>query len=233
MKTALVTGSTQGIGRAIGIELLKQGYEVYFNGRSANSMDKIEDILNFFPGAHYIKMDLSTVENCELLINVLKDIDVLVWNVGTTDRTPFLDVEVKEWNKVFEANVDAPFFFIRAMYHKIKPGGRIILISSVLGIEAKSRSISYGVSKAAINMMVPYLAKEFANRKVTVNAIAPGFIDTGWHDGKTKEQIEKIESECLAKRLGRPEEIAKVAAAIVDNEFINGQIIRVDGGYNI
>jgi 3-oxoacyl-[acyl-carrier protein] reductase len=233
MKTAFVAGSSQGIGKAIGIDLLKQDYIVYFNGRTAKSLDKIEDILEDYPNAHFINIDLSNIENCLSLAKVIKNVDILVWNVGTTDRTPFGEIKKEEWKKVFEANVDAPFFFIQAMKDKINKNGKIILISSVLGIVPNSRSISYGVTKATINMLVPYLAKEFADKNIRVNAVAPGFIDSDWHKNKTTKQIEQIKSECLAKRLGTPEEIAKAVISIVDNDFINGQVIRIDGGYGL
>ena len=81
--------------------------------------------------------------------------------------------------------------------------------------------------------MVPYLAKEFAEKKVTVNAIAPGYIDTGWHKGKNQAQIKRIEKKHLVNRLGTTKEISKAVISIIENDFINAQVIRVDGGFGL
>lgn len=241
MKTAFVAGSTKGIGKAIGIDLLKKGYFVYFT--YAHDVDTAQDLHEELKAAGYDKFwihqcDLTLIKDLKYIFDFLgrreiSSIDVLVWNVGLTDRTPFGEIQPDVWQRVFEASVDTPFFFIQGMKDKINKDGKIILISSILGIEAKSRSISYGITKAAINMMVPYLAQEFAAKNITVNAVAPGFIDTDWHKGKTTKQIEQIKSECLAKRLGTPEEVSKAVMSIVGNDFINGQVIRIDGGYGL
>lgn len=243
MKTALVTGSSRGIGKQMGIDLLNKGYFVCFNGHTKESTEQLEKELRNYPNCYnesnysIICYDLSTVENSLEFARYLKAInvklDVIVWNVGLTDRTKFGEIKPDEWNKVFKANIDAPFFFLQSMKNNINPGGKIILISSILGIIPDSVSISYGVSKAAINMLVPYLSKEFADKKITVNAIAPGFIDTDWHKEKSKEQIKRIENKSLAKRLGTTEEISKTAMFIIDNVFVNAQIIKVDGGYGL
>lgn len=239
MKTALIIGSTSGIGKQIGLDLLKKDYYVIFNGRNKEKAQELKQELTRwgFKGYNYhIRIeDMGKINNVIVYgeQELDRNIDVLVWCAGTTDRTPFGGIKKEVWREVFEASVDAPFFFIQSIRNKINEDGKIILMSSVLGIEPKSRSISYGVSRAAMNMMVPYLAKENAEKKITVNAIAAGFLDTTWHSSKTTEQIEQIKNECLAKRLGTTEEIAKVALMIIDNDYINGQVIRVDGGYNL
>lgn len=242
-KNALIIGSTRGIGKQIGIDLSKENYFVCFNGHTKESTEQLDKELRNYPYCYneskysIICYDLSIVENSLEFARYLKAInvklDVLVWNVGLTDRTKFGEINSKEWNQVFEANLSAPFFFIQEMKNNINPNGKIILISSILGIIPDSVSISYGVSKAATNMLVPYLAKEFAEKKITINAIAPGFILTDWHKGKSKEQIKRIENKSLAKRLGTTEEISKTAMYIINNDFINAQIIRIDGGYGL
>ena len=233
MKTAIVVGSSRGIGKQIGIDLLRKGYFVFFNGRDENTLSELSKELAHRGYAAFglIKADCSKIENIDSLL--MEKVSVIVWNVGMTDRTSFGEITPKSWKEVFEANVDAPLFYLQAMKNNISLNGKIILISSILGIEPKSRSISYGVSKAAINMLVPYLAKEFSNKNITVNAVAPGFINTSWHEGKTEEQLKKIMNECLAERLGTVEEVSKVVMSIIDNDFINAQVIRVDGGYGL
>lgn len=237
MKTAFIAGSTKGIGKAIGIGLLKKDYFVIFTGRDRATCGALSQELRSMKyndkNFSIINRDLSVMEEIKFTVNWTEKIDVLVWNVGLTDRTTFGEIQSDVWQRVFEASVDAPFFFIQGMKDKINNGGKIVFISSVLGIEAKSRSISYGITKAAINMMVPYLAIEFASKNITVNAVAPGFIDTDWHLNKTTKQIKQIKSECLAKRLGTPEEVSKAVMTIVDNDFINGIVLRCDGGYGL
>jgi 3-oxoacyl-[acyl-carrier protein] reductase len=232
MKTVLVTGSSQGIGLQIGLDLLKSNYFVYFNARTKDSLIKMARNWNY-EGSHcdFIPANLSNIKNIIKITDSIVDLDVLVLNIGITDRTPFEQINVNDWDSVFNTNLKIPFFLVQALRNKIAYNGRIIFISSISGYTTDSTSIHYGVSKGAINHLVPYLAKEFADRKITVNAIAPGYIDTNWHLGKSPEQIKRIESKCLANRLGTVQEISKAVVAIINNDFINAQVIRVDGGF--
>jgi len=235
MKIAFVTGSTKGIGRQIGIDLLKQGYYVYFNyaNDDLEATHLAEELFLYEGNFSIIKANLSDSSGVLNIIFQLPKVDILVLNAGMTDRTPFGQVLISNWNKVFEMNLTVPFFLVQSLKDKISPNGKIIFISSISGIVPDSVSISYGVSKAAINMLVLYLAKEFANKKITVNAIAPGYTDTTWHSNKSKEQIKRIEKKCLANRLGTVQEVSKAVMSVIDNNFINGQILRCDGGFGL
>ena len=236
MKTALITGSTKGIGKQIGLDLLTKGYFVIFNSHTQESANQLSAELEETDYSNqnliYVE-DLSKYKSAMDFSTIFKNIDCLIWNTGITDRTPFGNISIDDWNRVFEANLTVPFFVIQELKNRINNGGRIILISSILGIIPESVSISYGVSKAAINMMVPYLAKEFKEKFITVNAIAPGFVDTDWHKNKTPEQIKRIKEKCLANRFATTAEISQMALTIIDNGYINGQIIRIDGGYGL
>lgn len=233
---ALITGSTKGIGKQIGIDLLNKDYFVYFNCSSYESAEELKKELQTYPycttNYEIIQADLSKIgEIYYLLANIKQPIDVLVLNAGITDRTQFGKIEYENWNKVFNVNLTNQFFLIQGLKDKINNNGRIIFISSISGIIPDSVSISYGVSKAAINMLVSYLAKEFAKNNITVNAIAPGYTMTSWHESKSEAQIKRISKKCLANRFGTPEEISSTVLHLIDNAFINGQIIRVDGGF--
>lgn len=237
MKKALITGSTKGIGKQIGIDLLDKDYYVFFNGHTPQSTLELEKELGETNLASIICHDLSTIESAIALGKYFKlhkrNLDVLVLNLGITDRTSFGEIKPEKWNKVFETNLSSAFFLIQELKDIINPNGKIIFISSISGIISDSVSISYGVSKAAINMLVPYLAKEFADKKITVNAIAPGYIMTDWHKNKSQAQLKRIANKCLAGRLGTPEEVSKAVLSVIDNNFINSQIIRVDGGFGL
>lgn len=225
MKRALVTGSGRGIGYQIGLDLLKAGYFVYFQDKD-NIPPKLEN-------SAFIQADLSYIEELDKIVKQIPVLDALILNAGITDRTPFGKIALENWNKVFNVNLTNQFFLIQDLKDKINPNSKIVFISSITGIVPDAVSISYGVSKAAINMLVPYLAKEFVHKKITVNAIAPGYIMTDWHKGKDKAQIKRIAKKCLANRLGTPEEVSKIVLNIINNDFINGQIIRIDGGFGL
>lgn len=233
MKTALITGSTKGIGKQIGIDLLDKGYQVYFIGHTSESVEMLRGELAAYTGVKILQFDLSDSNNILDIVLQLPALDVLVLNAGMTDRTPFGQVGISNWNKVFEMNLTVPFFLIQSLKNQILPNGKIVFVSSISGCTTDSTSIAYGVSKGAIHILVPYLAKEFAENKITVNAIVPGYIDTDWHKEKSKEQIKRITDKCLAKRLGTVKEISKTVLNVIENDFINGQVIRVDGGFQL
>lgn len=239
IKYALVTGSTKGIGKAIGIDLLKKGYYVFFNyskdDKSANKLKK--ELLKYFDLFSIIKCDLSDMEKSQEFIKKFIKLkikfDCVVLNTGVTDRSDFKKITLKKWSKVFMTNLTIPFFMLQTLSNNINKKGKIIFMGSLMGLIPHSVSISYGVSKAALNMLIKYIAKYFAKDKITVNLIAPGFVKTSWHDNvKNKYKVNKISKKILLKRFAHIEEISKTCMSIVDNNYINGQTIVVDGGYD-
>lgn len=226
MRYALVTGSTKGIGKAVADLLSKNGYVVLRNGRE----DNVEC-------ENYIQADLSEVEGVKKLVagvlNYTNSLDCVVFNVGATCRKSFEEITYEDWQLVMDTNVNMPFMLAKELYSNVAKMGNLIFIGSAMALKPHATSVAYGVSKAAVNMMVQCLAREFATRKIRVNVICPGFIDTEWQREKPQWLREKITGKIAANRFGEPEEIAKMCIAICENEYINGAIIPVDGGYDL
>jgi 3-oxoacyl-[acyl-carrier protein] reductase len=234
MKNALVTGSTKGIGLALSQKLIERGYYVYMN---YSKDDKAASSLDIDSNKHsVIKADVSTLDGVNALLEFLLkeniNLDCLVLNVGITCRKPFGQIEYSDWSRVIDANVNMPFFIVQGLRNIISDFGSIIFTGSDMGIYPHSVSISYGVSKAAIHMLARSLVKEFAGRKIRINAIAPGFIDTQWQEEKPEWLREKIEKKIALKRFGTPQEVAEACVSLLDNKYINGTVLTVDGGYN-
>jgi len=230
MKYALVTGSSKGIGYAIAKKLLENGYYVFLNGRSEANFE-------FSPEFHsYIKADLSTLDGVNFLANSIlqktSKLDSLILNAGATSREPFGEVKYEDWAKVMDTNVNMPFFIVQNLRNVIADSGSIIFIGSDMGIYPHSVSPAYSVSKAAVHILARSLVKEFATKKIRVNAIAPGFIDTEWQKSKPEWLKDKIEEKIALKRFGNPNEIAEACLSLIDNEYVNGTVLNVDGGYD-
>lgn len=237
-KYALVTGSTKGIGKQIAEDLLKKEYFVILNySKSDSDAAKTKrELTKISKKFAIIKADLSDLKAINVLAKKIKfitaSIDYLVLNAGATERKPFEKLTIKDWNKVFNTNLTVPFFLIQKLNKSIRKNGRIIFIGSILGIVPHSVSIPYGISKAGAHILAKYLVKIFADRNITVNAVAPGFVDTQWQKNKTSAQRKNIENKIALKRFAEPEEISKTVMHIIDNGYINGQTIIIDGGYD-
>lgn len=231
MKYALVTGSTGGIGLTIAKELIKSGYYVFINGRNQRNLF-LED------GAHcFIEADVS----CEYGVNKLFDevisrityIDCLVLNVGATCKKTFSQIELNEWQQVMDTNVNMPFLLTKKFATHISDNGRILFVSSAMSLKPHSISLVYGVSKAAVNALAQGLVKELAPRGICINSICPGFVDTEWQKEKPQWLRDKIADKIALKRFATPEEIADMCVKIIDNSYMNGAIVSVDGGYDM
>ena len=238
VKTAVVTGSTKGIGKAVGISLLKEGYHVIFNyASSEDTAAALDSELTKFYQNQYdiIKADLSTIEGVTEFANKItenhKEIHCLILNNGATSRKSLDEITPDEWNKVLSTNLTAPLFLIQKLNPYLQQDGRVIFIGSLMGKYPHSLSISYGVSKAGVHMMAKYLVKEFASRKITVNVIVPGFVDTPWQKGKPAEIRKSIESKVALERFALPEEIAALCLSVINNGYINGAELVIDSKY--
>lgn len=239
MKYAVVTGATKGIGRSIAETLLANDF--YLIGNYAGDDEAAEKFLegnsNFAPQITLIKQDLSSFESaCKLskaVIEITQSIDVLILNSGTTSPVPFGSISEMDWMRVINVNLNAPFFLIQRLSEYIATNrGRIILIGSAMGDHPHAKSIAYGVSKAAVHELARYLVKYFSPMGITVNAVAPGFIDTPWQAGKAPDHRERIERKIALHRFGDAGEVASLCMQIIENQYINGAVLSIDGGYS-
>lgn len=239
MKYALVTGSTQGIGRAIGLKLLGEGYFVIFNySQSEKNAIELKQLLEEKHPKRYsiIKANLSEPKNiesfCNQVIAISESIDIVVFNAGVTDRTAWDKIHITDWMRVMDTNVNIPVFILQSLYPHLNRNAHVLFIGSLLGEVPHSMSLSYGVSKSAVHALTKNLVKFFSDKKIRINSIAPGFIDSEWQKEKPQWLRTKIEDKIALKRFGRVEEVADLAFQLCQNQYINGQIIKIDGGYN-
>lgn len=241
MKTALITGASRGIGRAIAALLAENNYQVIANynhsDEAAKQLQKefAEKNINI----DIFKADVSKREEVKQLINfVLKKygkIDILVNNAGIDQKKLFQDITDEEWNNVFDINLYSVFCTTQeAVQSMIQvKNGCIINISSIWGQTGASCEVAYSTTKAAINGMTRALAKELGPSNIRVNAIAPGIIDTQMNDYLTKEEKKLIQEELPLNRIGKPIDIAKCVKWLIEDEYTTGQIISINGGWYI
>ena len=235
-KTALITGASRGIGRAIAIEFAKEGANIVIN----YSKDELgaEETLKILKGigvvAYKIKEDVSSFKGAEKIIDfTLKSfgkIDILVNNAAKSTIGLFMDSSKEEIENILNTNL---YLSKMAIPHMINKNGVILNISSMWGEVGASCEVLYSTSKGGINLFTKALAKEMAPSNIRVNAIAPGVIDTSMNSFLSKEDRKDLEEEIPFGRFGSPEEIGKIAVFLCskDSSYITGQIIRADGGY--
>jgi 3-oxoacyl-[acyl-carrier protein] reductase len=237
-KAALVTGGGTGIGRATALALAGDGAAVAVNySRSRGDAEEtVSEIRSRGGRAIAVACDISDERGVEAMVARVADewgrFDVLVNNAGTTKFINHRDLEAltaEVWDRILAVNVKGTFYCCRAAARAMKDGGRIINIGSVAGIRGNGSSIAYAASKAAIHTMTLSLARALAPA-ITVNAIAPGLIETRWHGGREAENAARA-ARFPVQRIGRPDDIAHVALALATaDNFLTGQVIVVDGG---
>lgn len=238
MNIVLVTGGTKGIGKAIVLKYLHQGcYAIitYSSDDETAELFQRELDVNYKDKYEIIKADLSKIEEVKIMCNIIRckyrKIDYLILNAGATNRNSFSDMTIDEWNYVINVNLTMPFFIVQSLVDCIIKGGSILFIGAVMGIYPYAISIPYAVSKAGVHMLSRQLVKHLAPYKITVNTIAPGFVDTPWQKSKPLEQRIRIENKIALKRFALPEEIAQLCWDISQNAYINGSLLEIDGGY--
>ena len=241
MKTVIVTGGSRGIGAAIVKELALKKYNVVLNyNKSEKEAEKIkEELKENDINIEIFKADVSdkkqAKELIEFTLNKFKNIDVLINNAGIDQIKPFMEITENDWNTMFKINLNSVFNCtqeaLKNMIHNKK--GCIINISSIWGITGASCEVHYSASKAAIDGMTKALAKELGPSNIRVNSIAPGLVNTEMNKELSKEDLAELKKEIPLGRIAQPEEIVKSVEWLIEDEYVSGQIISVNGGWNI
>lgn len=236
MKRALVTGGTKGIGLGIARMLLQEGYfvTVTYSSDEASAEKCRNELAQLSNTFDIVKADQSSKEEMRELVALLRkeeSLDCIVCNAGITLRKGLTEIKDEDWEKVMAVNVNTPLFLIRDLYDKIPHGSRIIFIGSEMAIHPHGTSIAYGVSKSAVHALATNLVKFFEGTGTTVNAIAPGFVETEWQATKPEEIRQNIYRKTAIKRFATVDEVADAVRFCINNAFVNGSIIEVNGGY--
>jgi len=242
-KCALVTGASRGIGRAIAVALAKAGADVVINyaGNEEAAKQTEELCASYGVATMVVKADVADAEECRTMVEKAKEcfgkIDILVNNAGITRDKLMIGMAETDFMDVINTNLKGSFLCMQ-MVSKLmikQRYGRIINLSSVVGIHGNVGQVNYAASKAGVIGMTKSAAKELASRGITVNAVAPGMIETDMTAVIPEKAKEAMMTTIPAGRAGKPEEIANVVAFLTSEEaaYITGQVISVDGGMGI
>lgn len=234
-KIALVTGASRGIGRAIAEQLAALGATVLGTATSEKGALAISEYLGAGRGLVLDVASPESIEQClETIKNQFGDIDILVNNAGITRDNLLMRMKDDEWFDIMQTNLTSVFRLSKAVLRSMmkKRFGRIITIGSVVGSMGNAGQTNYAAAKAGVLGFTKSLAKEVASRGITVNAVAPGFIDTDMTKELSDEQKQAIFTQVPANRLGQPEEIAATVAFLASSQaaYITGETIHVNGG---
>ncbi|MDP7179722.1 MAG: 3-oxoacyl-[acyl-carrier-protein] reductase [Candidatus Woesearchaeota archaeon] len=238
-KVALITGSSRGIGKAIALELAKNGCNIVVNDidPSKNEAEKtVEEITALGVEAIAITADVSNFDDVKKMMDEIKGkfekIDILVNNAGITKDRTLKKMTPEEWNAVINVNLTSMYNVTHNALGLIPEGGRIISLSSVSGISGNFGQTNYASTKAGVIGFTKSLAKEVGKMKITVNAIAPGFIKSAMTDKIPVMMLEQIMGLIPLNELGQVEDVANAIVFLASDKakYISGQVIRVDGG---
>lgn len=241
-EVVIVTGSTRGIGKEIATAFAKQGATVIILGRNAQSADQTRDELKALGfKAESFSCDVANLQNVQEIVNKIVDkhnrVDILINNAGITKDNLLLRMSEDDWDEVIRINLRGVFNFTKVVTKVMLKAkkGKIINISSVIGISGNAGQANYAASKAGIIGFTKSIAKEIASRGITVNSIAPGYIQTEMTAQLNKKRHEEIIKTIPLQRFGQAEDIAGVCLFLTSKEadYITGQTIVVDGGMTI
>lgn len=237
MKTVLITGASRGIGAAIARIFAKNGYHTVITCKSsADALFSLKEEIekNYAVPCTAVCCDMGNFKEVDQLFKGIPAPDVLINNAGVAYFGLLSDMSIEDWNTVMSTNLNACFYTCKlAIPHMVhQKEGRILNISSVWGSAGSSLETAYSASKGGVNSFTKALAKELAPSGITVNAIAPGVIDTAMNACLSEEDMLSLKEEIPADRLGTPDEVAALAWQVVNAPaYMTGQIISIDGGW--
>ena len=236
-QTALVTGASRGIGAAIAAELGRRGYQVVGTATTDEGAAKITQALGAFPGSRGVRLDVNDAPAVDALIDGLAKaggIQVLVNNAGITRDTLAMRMKDEDWDAVLDTNLKAVFRVSRAAIRPMMKQrfGRIISITSVVGASGNPGQANYAAAKAGVAGMTRALARELGSRNITVNCVAPGFIETDMTSVLPEEQQKALNAQIPLGHMGKPQDIAHAVAYLASDEagYVTGQELHVNGG---
>ena len=240
-KVVIVTGASRGIGRNIATTLAKKGYIVIANyNKSENKAIELQQNLKKENiNIDILKADVSNRDEVKKLvqfvINKYKKIDCVINNAGIDQVKMFLDITDADWNNMISNNLNSVFYMCQEVlpYMIHEKNGVIINISSIWGVTGASCESHYAVSKAGVDALTKSLAKEMGPSNIRINSIAPGFIDTEMNNNLNEEEKQEIKEEIPLQKIGKVEDVSRTVEWIIEDEYITGQVISVNGGWLI
>ena len=235
-KKVLVTGASGGIGKAIAIELSSNGADLCLTGRNKSELERLQKLIG--GNCEIIISDLSKSEGIDELANSAQEkmgqIDILINNAGITRDNLFMRMSEEDWNEVINVNLNSIFKLTKQLIKGMikRRYGRIINITSVIGVAGGAGQSNYSASKAGIIAMSKSLAQEVGSRSVTVNSIAPGFIETNMTAELSDDRKQEILNSISIGRLGKPDDIAGAVCFLASDKasYLTGQTIHINGG---
>lgn len=240
-KVVIVTGASKGIGKSIAETLAKKGYMVVadYNKSEEEAIRFQKELESAGIYIDIYKADVSKREDVKKIVKYTiqkyKKIDVLVNNAGIDQVKMFLDITDDDWNTIINNNLNSVFYMCQEVlpYMINRKKGSIINMSSIWGIKGASCESSYSVTKAGIDALTKSLAKELGPSNIRVNSIAPGIIETDMNKFLSEEEKKEIIEEIPLQKIGKPEDIAKCVDWLIEENYITGQILQLDGGWYI
>lgn len=237
MKYAIVTGGSSGIGKGVAKMLLGKGYHVFITyAFDPNIEEAKKELIAVSNEVEFFETDQTIRTNTYHFISEVKErtnhIDCIICNAGITRRSSFTETKDADWDAMMEVAVNSHYIIIRELYPIIPNGSRIVFTGSAMGLYPHGTVLAYGVTKAAVHALVKNLVKEFEGTSTTINAIAPGFVETPWQLKKPEEIRQNIYKKTAIHRFASVDEIVDAFRFCIDNSFVNGSIIEVTGGYS-
>lgn len=228
MKYAVVTGGTSGIGLGVAKMLISKGYYVYATYIGPDFTERIENL-------EAVKTDQTDRKDVYRFIDFIKSkieyVDCIICNAGMSIRKSFTDTTDEDWDRQMEVAVNSHYVIIRELYNQIPAGSRIIFTGSQMAVHPHATVLSYGVTKSAVCALAKNLVKEFEGTGTTVNAVIPGFVETPWQKEKPEEIKQNIYKKTAIHRFASIDEVVDAYRFCIDNPFVNGSLIEVNGGY--